>query len=97
MTGTNWSMYSMGERDKLALKLYKFNEYVRKEHPSAQIRFTIHKDANEPDPVYGLTINGTEYFDFAYQQFSSSDMYRIKKYTDRSIYKEIVTSPLPEW
>lgn len=97
MSGTNWAMYSMEERDKLALKLYKFNEFVRKEHPEIQIRFTIYKDANEPDPAYSLTINGEEYFDFEYQQFSSADMHRIRKYTNRSIFREIVTSPRPEW
>jgi hypothetical protein len=84
------------ERDLFALKLYRFNEYVRKVHPHTNIRFTIYKEV-DTDPVYALKINGVEYFYYDYPAFSYDSVYKIRSMTNEYIYREITSHPLPEW
>jgi hypothetical protein len=88
--------YTIHDRDRLALKMFKFNEYVRKNHPESCVRFRIVKEPKE-DPVYALNINGTEYYCYDYGKFSYDNIYKIEYMTDSWIYKLITESPLPEW
>lgn len=90
------TIYDLHDRDRIALKLFKFNEYVRKNHPEIKLRFTIYKNAGEA-PVYALKINGTEYYYYDYPAFSYDTISRLKTMTDDWIFREITTNPLPEW
>lgn len=88
--------YSVHDRDRLALKLFKFNEFVRKTHPEQNIRFTIYKSHKE-DPVYALKINGVEFYNYTYPTFDYETVQKLRYMTDEKIYNEIMSNPLPEW
>ena len=81
------------ERDRVAMRIYRFNEWVKKAHPDADLRFSVFKDANCP-PEYIIKIDGNVYYEYDCGFFDESNVADVLcELPNDVIFKAILENP----